>query len=191
MQKSKDGLTNLLKENDLIRIFFLNMRSNWMLTTQVSASLTFSAFIKRVIPYLCCIDPRSHWTQWLGFEYHTVGAWGEDNLIEAIDLLSEYNFVGYQAGKHKLWRIIGWWMDQFNDHTSSNVASVNYNLYQSRDLAGRVEQVFRDRKLLKGAIVVSSKSKGQQASVHISVYWWALCCLDAFAKENRDRSFAL
>ena len=81
-------------------------------------------------------------TKYLEFEYNSVGAWKQQNLSTAIDLLGGAGFQCYWAGKEgRLWRITNCWMDSFNQLKQwSNVACVH--LRHAPTLARRMEGRF-------------------------------------------------
>jgi hypothetical protein len=80
--------------------------------------------------------------KYLEFENHEVGAWATQNLSYPIEELSRQGFLCYWAGKTRLWRITDCWLENFDFKAWSNVACVNMNFAESRQLAFRMEEIF-------------------------------------------------
>ena len=80
-------------------------------------------------------------TKYLEFEYNWMGAWANQELIDAIKMLDSHHFTCYWAGMENLWRVDeSCWLDHYNYHAWSNVACVNRNLDPL--LAKRMEDLF-------------------------------------------------
>lgn len=78
--------------------------------------------------------------EYLEFENHRVGAWQNHSLQDAVEKLDRLGFTCYWAGKGRLWRISGCWMDHFGVKSWSNVACAHRVLAPT--LAARMEHVF-------------------------------------------------
>lgn len=80
-------------------------------------------------------------TNYLEFEYHGQGDWLDQNLKDAIDMLSGHGLVCYWSGRSQLYRITNCWLDYFDFHSWSNVACVSPQ--RQPKLAAKMEAVFR------------------------------------------------
>lgn len=88
--------------------------------------------------------------EYLEFEYNWMGSWGGQHLYDMVEMLNERDFTCYWAGRRRLWRITGCWMQYFDVHTWSNVACVNRSRVPR--LASKMEAVFQ-KTLEEGAPV--------------------------------------
>ena len=80
-------------------------------------------------------------TEYLEFEYHSVGHWAKQSLQDAIKMLDGLGFTCYWAGVDKLWRLEdSCWLDHYHIHVWSNVACVNRKL--NKQLAINMENTF-------------------------------------------------
>ncbi len=80
-------------------------------------------------------------TEYLEFEYNWMGPWADQNLIDAVKMLDDYNFTCYWAGVGRAWRIDeSCWLDHFSVHFWSNVACVNRVL--NPKVAENMEETF-------------------------------------------------
>ena len=79
--------------------------------------------------------------EYLEFEYNWMGSWRTQHLYDMVEMLNERDFSCYWAGRRRLWRITGCWMQYFDVHTWSNVACVNRSRVPR--LASKMEAVFQ------------------------------------------------
>lgn len=77
--------------------------------------------------------------QYLEFEYNWMGAWAQQKLSDAIQMLEVHGFNCYWAGDDVLYRIGGCWQDYYNIHFFSNVACVHHT---QQELAHSMENTF-------------------------------------------------
>jgi FkbM family methyltransferase len=84
-----------------------------------------------------------------------VGPWKRQPLSEVIEYLDgQYGFSCYWAGfNNTLWRITNCWLDHYEAHFWSNIACVNRNIDDVRDLADNMEHLFIET-LAKGGDAV-------------------------------------
>ena len=81
-------------------------------------------------------------TEYLEFEYHIKGNWGNYHITDAVRLLDGKGFTCYWAGKKKLWRITNCYINGLYDwHGWSNVACVHRS---QAELADDMEKVFNE-----------------------------------------------
>ena len=87
--------------------------------------------------------PHVHY---LEFEYNWVGAWKDTTLSQAIQHLdTEFGFTCYWAGfNDTIWRITNCWLDHYDVKFWSNVACVNRNAIEVRDVAHDMERLFNE-----------------------------------------------
>jgi FkbM family methyltransferase len=79
--------------------------------------------------------------EYLEFEYNWMGSWSNQHLYDIVEMLDEFDFTCYWAGRQKLWRITGCWQLYFDVHTWSNVACANRNRVPR--LAEKMELIFQ------------------------------------------------
>ncbi|KAL3758624.1 hypothetical protein ACHAWU_008378 [Discostella pseudostelligera] len=84
--------------------------------------------------------------QYLEFEYNWVGPWKTRPLSEVIQFLdAQFGFTCYWAGfNNTIWRITNCWLDHYESHFWSNVACVNRNIDEVKDLAEDMEKLFME-----------------------------------------------
>ena len=80
---------------------------------------------------------------YLEFEYNWLPPWKNTPLLGVIDDLDSIGFTCYWAGFNKtIWRITDCWLDHYKIHTWSNIACVNRNAPDVRDVANNMERLF-------------------------------------------------
>mmetsp|Transcript_25071 Transcript_25071/g.60311 ORF Transcript_25071/g.60311 Transcript_25071/m.60311 type:complete len:321 (+) Transcript_25071:87-1049(+) len=85
--------------------------------------------------------PRVHY---LEFEYNWVGPWKDQSLYEVVEYLDKnVGFTCYWAGfNNTIWRITNCWLNHYDVHSWSNVACVNRNFDEVREVAADMENLF-------------------------------------------------
>lgn len=83
-------------------------------------------------------------THYLEFEYNWMLPWKDQSFEEVIERLDrEFGFTCYWAGfNDTIWRITNCWLDHYEMHFWSNVACVNRNAVEVRDVAEDMEDTF-------------------------------------------------
>jgi len=102
---------------------------------------------------------------YLEFEYNWMGPWATQSLSEAIVHLDEqFGFTCYWAGfNNTIWRITNCWLDHYDTHIWSNIACVNRNFDEVREVAQDMEELFAET-LLKGDNAVKDYHHRYQTS---------------------------
>lgn len=78
--------------------------------------------------------------EYLEFESHTIGSWGEQKTRQAIDYLDEKSFACYWAGRQRLWRVSKCWQDHFGEQSWSNLVCAHRG--RKPELARKMEVAF-------------------------------------------------
>jgi FkbM family methyltransferase len=82
--------------------------------------------------------------QCLEFEHNWRGTWQKCNLSTAVNELKRAGFMCYWAGTNgNIWRITDCWLDFYDLKFWSNVACVNIKAPAAKELALRMEEIFR------------------------------------------------
>lgn len=105
--------------------------------------------------------PRVHY---LEFEYNWMGSWKNQPLSANIEWLDEQGFTCYWAGfDNMIWRITKCFLDHYDVHFWSNVACVNRNVDDVRDVANSMERLFLETVARKDEVVMDYEHrwKGQ------------------------------
>ena len=81
---------------------------------------------------------------YLEFEYNWMGPWKNQSFQHAIEYLdAEFQFTCYWDGfNNTIWRITECWLDHYDIHFWSNVACVNRNAEEVREVAENMERLF-------------------------------------------------
>jgi hypothetical protein len=77
---------------------------------------------------------------YLDVQYHWVGHWGMQSLLDMVTRLKRKHFVCYFAGDQNLWRITDCWQDHYEHRFYANIACVNTQL--AEPLAKEMEAIF-------------------------------------------------
>jgi len=86
--------------------------------------------------------------EYLEFEVNWMGAWYDQKLSDAIELVEARKFTCYWAGDDRLWRISGCWNEEYNIKFWANIACVHHSQQSLGDI---MENIFQ-RTLKDGVI---------------------------------------